>query len=993
MNSIQSILRDLHYEDKDLVLDKKADANVYVYLNKLSNMPIVYFSVAQPQETLKNILLEIWNENDARLYVTIDTEKDREKPAIELYNPRIRPALDNKSIDSFNYAENKDKYDEILVNLRKERVDTGVLWEFIRDRLLKRKEKTVDKDLIKNLTALKGNLQKEIDENIAHILIDRCIFIKFMEDRKFIDGEFLAEFNCDNFVSLLSKNNFGLLNKLFGKANIFLNGDIFKEKIDKFDVRKETIEELYEFFTSDYTTRQLRIFPYKFDIISLPLISNIYESFLEEERQERGIYYTPESVVDLILDETLEKRIKQKLNGNEKPNISVFDPTCGSGIFLVKALKRLIEGHKEYLGKKPSVEYKSEILQKNIYGVDIDEKAVRIAIFSLYLTFLEGEDIKKIRDKIIKQKFKFPILNNKTLFVENSLDDGIFKEKRFDCIVGNPPWGYKFEEKDEKLLRCLRAKFPDCSDKQSSQLFLRKAKDWSKEDTKFGFVVNSSNFYNLQANKFRAKFLESYKLTKYIELSKIKDIIFKTSNQPGVILIFDNKTEEDNKIEYYVPRHNNLSRYLGIILLGDKDRKVVRRKQLLENDDLWKILVNAGLKDWDMVQELLEMPQKLITLAGPGNIQQGLIAYDKYKGHTGEMRKNRRFHATKRIDFSYKKVITSRNIKQYEIIPTNNYIKYGKWLGRPRQIDLFQGNRIFLRRTFDHSILRLKLCFLNYELLCENSVIILKLSQKYDRREIYLLLQAILSSSLAGYFFILVSPKIKKGMFAEITPKVIEKFPVPQIDNKNPNFIDLINLSKETMELKEKNIKQLLTSPDFEHRIKEIEKKIDELVFDIYNLNEPEKQRIKDFYLVNTEREEESKVKKPDMEKYLDRFKEIFEKLLKEKVYLNAEHYITNLLGAAVCFKIEDREKSTAKEHPSENETILQLLTEVITNERIKEYDFTHILGQKKIKIYDKDVFYIIKSNELRDWTLTEAIKDAREEIASYFRISKENGK
>ena len=157
-------------------------------------------------------------------------------------------------------------------------------------------------------------------------------------------------------------------------------------------------------------------------------------------------------------------------------------------------------------------------------------------------------------------------------------------------------------------------------------------------------------------------------------------------------------------------------------------------------------------------------------------------------------------------------------------------------------------------------------------------------------------------------------------------------------------------------------------------------------------MNEPEKQRIKDFYLVNTEREEESKVKKSDMEGYLDRFKEIFKKLLKEKVYLNAEYYISNLLGAAVCFKIEDREKST-KEHPSKNETILQLLTNVITNERIKEYDFTHILGQKKIKIYDKNVFYIIKSNGLRDWTLTEAIEDVREEIASYFNVNKENGR
>jgi len=967
-HSLQNILRDLHYEHKDLVSEKKADIDVYV--RKLSNMPVVYFGVAQPQETLKNILLEIWNENSARLYVTIDTEKDENNPDIKLYNPRIRPALDNKPIDSFNYGKNKNKYEKILVNLRKERIDAGILWEFIRDRLRKRKENTVDKDLIKNLTALKDNLQNEINENIAHVLIDRCIFIKFMEDRKFIDDEFFGGFNCNNFVSLLHKNDFGLLNKVFNKANALLNGDIFREKIDNFNVRKKIIEELHRFFTSDYATGQLEMFPYKFDIIPLPLISNIYESFLKEERREKGIYYTSESAVDLILDETLEKKIKQKLNRNEKPNISIFDPACGSGIFLVKALKRLIKGHKGYLGKKPSVEYKSEILQKNIYGVDLDKKAIRIAIFSLYLSLLDDEDSQKVKNKI-KQGFQFPSLEGKNLLVKNSLGEGIFKEKRFDCIVGNPPWGYKFKKEDEQLLRCLKVKFPDCSDKQSSQFFLRKAKDWSKEDTKFGFVVNNSNFYNLQANKFRVKFMESYKLTKYIELSKIKDIIFKSSNQPGAILIFDNKVKEDNKIEYYVPRHNNLSRYLGIILLGDKDRKVVGRKQLLENDDLWKVLVNGNLEDYRIIKKL--------------KVQK----FDNYEVVCSVGFKPQTKEEKSKGEPVYRKMIKKKQLKSYfiNIDEAEDFNWNEDLITRKGNEEMFKGERLIVLRTMGKRFEPLVTAFADTSFIFRDDIMGVRIKGMSD----FYILQAILNSKLLGYYFYLISPQWGKRTRNVLRAKDVEKFPLIQIDVRNSKFMELRELSKKITQLKMEQSKQPLASSNINQWIEEIEARIDDLVFDIYNLTEPEKQRIKDFYLVNTEREG-NKVKEADMRNYLGRFKGILKSIFKKGNYLNAEYYISGLLGAAVCFKIEDRKKPI-EEHSDKSKTILQLLTNVITNERIKEYNFTHILGQKKIKIYDKDTFYIIKSNGLRDWTLTEAIEDVREEIASYFNVDKENGR
>lgn len=118
------------------------------------------------------------------------------------------------------------------------------------------------------------------------------------------------------------------------------------------------------------------LFPYKFEIIPVELLSNIYEAFLKvEEQAKTGVYYTPPLLADLVLDETLS----QKLKNNTTP--SCIDFTCGSGIFLVKAFERIVK--KNNCGS--DFEKKKMILKKCIFGVEKDPVAARIAVFSFIL--------------------------------------------------------------------------------------------------------------------------------------------------------------------------------------------------------------------------------------------------------------------------------------------------------------------------------------------------------------------------------------------------------------------------------------------------------------------------------------------------------------------------------------------------------------------------------------------------------------------------------
>lgn len=961
MNSIRRILQKLQYRDRDLSTASIDGKDFLEY--RLYETPVIYFSThyaPEGREVLRDILLAIWNQNKTKLYITLDIGVDADHPNVRFYNTKMKPGDVNHPIGVFDYGKNKEQYEKMLSNLEKEKVDAGALWDFVRDTLQTKREKTVDKDLVANLTALKGNIQGKTNERTAHILIDRAIFIKFMEDRGFIGPEFFSVVNCKEFIDVLAKESVKILDKIFQKANDLLNGDIFRNETLK-DVGKEVISELHKFFITDYETGQLTIFPYKFDRISLPLISNIYESFLEEKKQEKGIYYTPESVVDLILTDTLEKQIRKKSNEHKEPEITVFDPACGSGIFLVKALKRLEEAYRNYFekqGKKFTLGDRKRILEKNIYGVDSDENAVRIATFSLYLALFEGEKSEKIRE-IVKKGFDFPILGDNVL-VQNSLKKDVFKDKKFDCIVGNPPWGYRFkrnERADRELLKYLKDRFPECSDIQSSQFFLRKVKDWSKKESRFAFVVNNSIFYNLQADTFRKQFLKNYNLTKYIELSKIKDIIFKSSTQPGVVLIFDNDVNDNNKIDYYVPGHNKLSKYLGIIVLGDKDRKIVKRRQLLEEDVLWRLLVSGDLEDYDLVKKLDTQKCDGYKITCSSGFQPMIGAKTR-----GEVK--------------HRKMITPSMLHRYFVdVNKSENFNWNQELRRKGNEDMFNGDRLILRAEVGKEFARLTTAFANVPFIFKHNL----LGIKVEGMNNFWILQGVLNSKLAAYYFYLVSPQWGKGTRNILRNRNIESFPIFEADNDNPKLQRLTELSKGMTRLKEEQSQSAISNLSLENRIEQFEQEMDELVFDIYSLNEPERQRIRDFYLMNTERKGD-KVTPKDMEKYISRFIEIVGGLLKEDICLDAESYISGLLGASVCFKVDDQKKKV-RIYEDNLKTILQL----IINDKISKYDTTHILGQKKIKIYHKDTLYIIKSNEFRDWTLTEAIDDAKEEIASYF--------
>lgn len=360
-------------------------------------------------------------------------------------------------------------------------------------------------------------------------LCDRIIFMLFAEDRGLLKSNLIKEIRqrheediFGNSLYKYYKIYFEAINQGNEKLNIpkyngglFLTDDALDSlKIDD-EVLNENVQKLSDYdFYSDISVNILgHIFEQ-----SLTDLEELQASLANEEfdkskskRKKDGIFYTPEYITNYIVENTLgkmcqEKRVKleideviapknsKKLTKNEQKTkenllsykewlleLKILDPACGSGAFLNQALEFLIKEHYRLSDELAlfedlfaSYKVEEEILENNLYGVDINEDAVEIAKLSLWLrTAKRGRVLTRLADKIV---------------CANSLLEMPFPENSFDVVIGNPPYGAKMQNDEQNHY--------EIKSKESAILFMQLSHQMLKTDGYHGFIIPKPFIYS-----------------------------------------------------------------------------------------------------------------------------------------------------------------------------------------------------------------------------------------------------------------------------------------------------------------------------------------------------------------------------------------------------------------------------------------------------------------------------------------------------------------
>lgn len=448
-----------------------------------------------------------------------------------------------------------------LMQFYAEAIDSGRIWEQQAKYL--GSETRVDYRLLTNLKDLSRLLQDKsgkygLVSEVAHALIGKYIYFRYLRDRKILDDAWLNE------RGLRPEEVFGrnataqAFEKLAGALQIQFNGDVFPlPSADAGDWRTNgAVPFLASIFYGDSPDGQLALdfdfSVYDFSYIPVELLSSIYEQFLKSEGRGEGdgVVYTPEALADYVLAE-LEAVHPLKLTHQ------ILDPCCGSGVFLVLTYRRLIERLWREQGERPSAEAMKRLLQENIFGVEKDPEACHIAAFSLLLTLLSHLEPPELHANV---GFQFPTLIGANIYHSDFFDDGcpIFeKSMRFDWIAGNPPWAPADQRNPDhqfalKWMGEAIKNGREVGERRLDEAFSWRAGDLLDKEGCAGLLIKATTLVNSSSSAYRKEFFKSYDVRRISNLANLCYLLFMgqeghRSKAPAACLIYKHSASKVSK--------------------------------------------------------------------------------------------------------------------------------------------------------------------------------------------------------------------------------------------------------------------------------------------------------------------------------------------------------------------------------------------------------------------------------------------------------------
>lgn len=799
-NAIISLLKERGFVETDIQRQREIP-NAFKVNPSESMAPI--YCVPEGNDELET-RIRIWNENEAEAVFVVRNNKDH-----RFYDAK-EPPFNSKQAEKKLFFPTRDT----LVSGRFY-AENAINFEH-------KKRKSVDTHLVESLESLLKKLADcDLSYEYAHGLIDRCLFASFLDHRNLWKPKLLLS-------DALDKRNIPSINSIFDELAEQFNGEL--SRAPRCFLTHDIIGALADVFASmPFDGNQQRLFPYRFDLINTDMISSIFERFIEAtalwSNNVSGTHYTPRQIALRVVEKTLEPLLLDK-NESELHEITILDPCCGSGIFLVQAfltLKKSINNQRELSGRSPlSAQESVELMVHTITGWDIEPTAIRIAAFSLTLAILDGVEQ-------IPTNFKFPYLINNMLFIRDGLLNGVvekkgniplltppessyIEQKKFDVVIGNPPWGFKsFSQSYKKI---LKAKYPQPNKGSSSEAFAFKFLELTKATGRVGVLLNSTVWTN-RTSQFRVALDTTGRLESVIDFSCVHDILGYSSSSEHTTALFFGKYREDRAISLLIPTHTPFSRMMKFVMIHDSNYR------LLDLHELNKLEKQYGLNPLAIMHASSD-ERRLIKRIFDDNLQTEI---DAQKG--GQVR----YGANIDLPFKAKYIgLCTHTKNSYSQIQKNDL---------RRTAEKSQSFRLLLRRHEVKGRLHVAVKSGNFTIL--DDVIALS-SVSYDDYA----LASIFSSKFAFFVIKFIARQFGQRSHSYLDDTAVRLFPLVRPNSQMVNELLklLSNLGRQLSNVQNEG-ENLITS---EVVLDSLLEEIDQVVYELYGLSYWDIESVESFF-------------------------------------------------------------------------------------------------------------------------------------------------
>lgn len=518
-----------------------------------SPVPVVYVCEADDLTTADAIHELVWNQ-DIVPFLLVRTPQ-----GLRLYSGfkcNNKPGSQREGIldPLIEFNEIADK----LAEFRADAIDSGELWQ--KRGADVQPDKRVYWSLLENLKQLakkfRDQFGRENVKSIIHPLIGKYVYLHYLKDRGFLSRRRLEEWEVQHDTVFGRTATLAGLRTICKKLDGFLNGRVFPLKFTGPDAPTENqIQRIAGAFEGDTFNGEwqfhLPFTAFKFNFIPIETLSMIYEQFLhlpdkpdsdeddeQSEGRKAGAYYTPIPVVNYMLAQMDKRRRLQR-------GVRVFDPSCGSGAFLVQCYRRLIEREFIQRKKKAAPQELATLLKRHIFGVDMDDNACSVAEFSLYLTLL---DYVKPADLIDHPRFRLPTLRGNNIFKSDFFAFKPFQTK-FHWIAGNPPWtkpkgeqaeDNEVEERSKRVLAWIKThtKTMPVGKNAVAQAFAWRCQEFMTSDGVCALLIPAMTLFEDPSAEFRRKFFREHRLHAVTNFSNLAEVLFAGRSRVPAVAIF-----------------------------------------------------------------------------------------------------------------------------------------------------------------------------------------------------------------------------------------------------------------------------------------------------------------------------------------------------------------------------------------------------------------------------------------------------------------------
>ena len=385
-------------------------------------------------------------------------------------------------------------------------------------------------------------------------------------------------------------------------------------------------------------------------------------------------------------------------------NIKICDPACGSGAFLNQCFDYLHEEMDFVLDMKRQLDKEfdslfdidKEILQNNLYGVDINPESVEITKLSLWLKTAKNNQTLATLDGNIKCGNSIVA---DTEVASNAFEwqkefPGIFANGGFDIVIGNPPYGAKLDQATKKYItkefKTSEGRF------DTYHTFIELGMRILKKKGYLGYIT--PNTYLILENstvKLRQYLFDNFTVLNFVELYNV----FPNAVVEPIISIFYKGISNTDFTVISIPRKTALTS----TFINEGLTTVFRQADLKEKEGY---IFNYRENDTDKIIKS-KIRNNAFEVQDKFKVVQGAIPYGKGEGtppQTQETVDTKPFTKYEKVDETWYPYYKGKNINRYVDAWAGEWIKYGEWLCRPRTIDIWKSPKLFVRQTGDYPV-------------------------------------------------------------------------------------------------------------------------------------------------------------------------------------------------------------------------------------------------------------------------------------------------